>query len=149
MKSTLLLLITVLFFSCKEEEAPSLSAPVIRYGTYGVECYGYCSTVLEINSTLKIYKRTANDGSPDQYCVEPVSDGEWAALLALLDENAFAALPERIGCPGCGDGLVIQIEVETNTLKHAVSFEPQDVPQEIQLLYETLSKITLSDCDIP
>ncbi len=148
MKLAFLLLSALLVFSCKEDKAPSLSAPVIRYGTGSPWCSGYCQGILEINPTLKVYKRIANDDSPDQYCIEPVSEQEWADLLALLDENAFAALPERIGCPGCIDLPYAQIEIEIDTLKHAVSFDPYTVPQEIEVLYDALNEITLSDCDI-
>jgi hypothetical protein len=52
----------------------------------------------------------------------------WDSLVTSFSLSAFAALPEKIGCPGCGDKPIRWVEIRYGSKMHRVNYEnDQDV----------------------
>ena len=65
----------------------------------------------------------------------------WETLMSSFDFDQFNSLPDRIGCPGCADNVVITIEISNSTHSKSISFEPEDKIPEIDPLRQTLNDV--------
>lgn len=84
----------------------------IRYGWSSGMCYGYCAEELNVSTGDAVLMKLSNDIRYRDLRVEADLSGKhWRELARLADYDVFAALPEKIGCPGCVDEPVEYIEV--------------------------------------
>ena len=68
-----------------------------------------------------------------------LSGKHWQALQRLIDHDALFALPDRIGCASCYDGVDELIEVKfSDHSKKSVTFPMGSAPKEISALSEKL-----------
>ena len=68
-----------------------------------------------------------------------LSGKHWQALQRLVDHDALFALPDRIGCASCYDGVDELIEVKfSDHSKKSVTFPMGSAPKEISALSEKL-----------
>lgn len=98
-------------------------ALVIRNGTSFGECVGYCAGELQVDHHEIVYvqRATKDSGRSDKRRTRPVTDKEWAELVALTDLDALLSLKTRYGCPDCFDQGAEWIEVQCGATVKRVS----------------------------
>jgi hypothetical protein len=118
----------------------------IRFSQSSGMCYGYCYTELKIEpgeATRVIHSFEKDKRKcPDLKVRADLSDKHWKELAQLIDREALFALPERIGCPGCGDEVVESIEVRfSDHTKKGVRYSKGGGPSEIKALSARLAAL--------
>lgn len=96
----------------------------IETGTFYGECDGYCWTELVVRpSTATLVSSSWKDRPPKRTERRELSAAAWSKLVGAIDQAAFLALPERIGCPDCTDSGGEWIEIDFGSTKKRVTFE--------------------------
>lgn len=124
--TSLLLLFT--FLSCKENQ-PLPSETTIKYGTSFGFCIGYCNETITLTNRSISYEKSSNNAHheyPVITCTEGFND--WNNLTSKIDIDLFQAMDETIGCPGCADGGIEWVEINTGEKVHRVAFEHNNTP---------------------
>lgn len=104
----------------------------IKSGSSFGMCVENCYQELSVNEyqvVLKIADRINDD--PEVFTKRTVANEEWNQILDQIDEEAFRALPEVIGCPDCADGGAEWIEVQSLDLVKKITFEYGNPPAEL------------------
>lgn len=121
---------------------------IIKTGTYAGFCLGYCVQDFVITSEKITYTQTGWDfvsdvreKLPPKTKEIPTSESKWQELMNSIDLQKFNSLPERIGCPGCADGIVEWIEISDGKKAKKIEFEPKDDVQEINQFVTMLREI--------
>lgn len=126
----ILLLVTLLFCSCKKEEV----ADPIEYLMFGY-VPGWC--IPDTSSYLKYYKLEndqlfENDNStcfPDQvtFLSTPMSTTNYDLakdLLNTIPDDLLLTTQSYLGCPNCGDQGTIYVELKANGQVRSWSLDP-------------------------
>jgi hypothetical protein len=97
----------------------------VRSGTFFGMCPpgAYCETTLEVASGSAVLTTIHRGGGSNIVIAGTLAAGEWAALIATVDEGRLRSLPAIIGCPDCADGGAEWIEVTTSGWTKKVTFE--------------------------
>jgi len=121
---------------------------IIKTGTYAGFCLGYCVQDFVITSEKITYSQNGWDYVADVREELPakikevqISESTWQELVDSIDLQKFNSLPERIGCPGCADGIVEWIEISDGKKDKKIEFEPKDNVLEIDQLVTVLREI--------
>lgn len=143
------LVLTVILFATASLIAADKTSPSpprvlgIRLALSSGMCYGYCFFELNVEPGMAILLTSSSNrdkqACPDLKVTTNLSDKHWNELEKLIDHDALLALPERIHCPGCADGVVEAIEVRySDHTKKTTYFNMGDDPEEIRPLSEKL-----------
>jgi hypothetical protein len=119
----------------------------IRFSTFGGTCECCPSNELQVSSggavLLITFSRECHQRDSHRYSDLRVdadlSGKHWQALQRLVDHYALFALPDRIGCASCVDGIDEIIDVKfSDHSKKSVTFPMGSAPKEISALSEKL-----------
>jgi hypothetical protein len=119
----------------------------IRFSTFGGTCECCPGDELEIRPgqaiLLVTFSRECYQQDSRRYrdlrVNADLSGKHWQALQRLVDHDALFALPDRIGCASCYDGLDEFVEVKfSDHSKKSVIFPMGSAPKEISTLSEKL-----------
>ena len=126
----------------------SRSQTIIKTGTYAGLCLGYCIHDFVITSEKILYSQKGlefvsdvREKLPVKIKQIPISESKWQELTDSIDLQKFNSIPERIGCPGCADGIVEWIEISDGKKTKKIEFEPKDSIPEINELVIMLREI--------
>lgn len=119
----------------------------IRFSTFGGTCECCSGGQLEVKPgkavLLVTFSRECHRQDSRRYrdlrVNADLSGKHWQELQRLVDHDDFFALPDRIGCASCYDGLDEFIEVKfSDHSKKSVTFPMGSAPKEINALSEKL-----------
>jgi hypothetical protein len=119
----------------------------MRFSTFGGTCECCPGDALEVKpgeaTLLVTFSRECHQQDSRRYrdlrVKADLSGMHWQALQGLVDHDALFALPDRIGCASCYDGLDEFIEVKfSDHSKKSVTFPMGSAPKEITALSEKL-----------
>lgn len=139
---------TLLLTACQEDDNTYLDVDkqaVIRYATVSPWC-NRCGSVTDYTPQHIAYATLESDQSTTLTCEVTMPDSLWLTLINSVSLRAFNTLPESIGCPGCADGLVEWIEIETSTSSHRVTFEGNEPPTALSDLYQVVTQADSAWC---
>jgi len=108
---------------------------IIKAGSWGGRCEGYCTSETIITSEKIIYNRSGRSPKgqlPELIEEIPISVEQWNALLGSLDFKVFSSLDDVFGCPNCADGGTQWITVDNGKTTKTVTFESGDTIPEIE-----------------
>ncbi len=150
-KTSLLLLVFVTL-ACDRVDSYVGAVNYISYGTSFGECLGYCNQYMKVYpqlSTLKRYGWEESGELPEIHCSMPLESYEFISLKDSVDVGNFFAMDERYGCPDCADGGAEWVEISFDTLKHRVTFEFLNEPEELTPIVTALREMMLEfdGCD--
>jgi len=135
--------------AAKEGYQKALSAHVvsIRLSTFGGTCECCPGNELQVRpgeaTLLVTFFRECHQQDSRRYrdlrVNADLSGKHWQALQRLVDHDALFALPDRIGCASCYDGVDELIEVKfSDHSKKSVTFPMGSAPKEISALSQKL-----------
>jgi hypothetical protein len=115
--------LTLLSSTCKVSQKAG-EIEYIRYVINSGRCRDYCyhEARFEPTRVIKISK-PHQETDPGKADTASFSKASWDSLRNSFDLAAFAALPEKIGCPGCSDHPIRSIEISFSGTVHKVRFE--------------------------
>ena len=148
MKAILFLIgATLSIAACRDDEPLCVTEeqPVIRFGSRSVWCYP-CASMTEFDPQQIRFTQQSRNGADSLLCQTTMPDSTWLALIGAISLNEFNDLPESIGCPGCADGPVEWIEIETITSSHRVTFDPFELPPTLSNLYAAIEQVDSAWC---
>jgi hypothetical protein len=131
-----------------KQKASALRVVSIQYTTGAGLCGCYCGGELHVNpGQATLFIRPALEcqrRNPKKYREFKVdadfSSKHWRELEQLIDHDALFALPDKIGCPGCTDGLTEFLEVKfSDHTKKSVFYD--GAPKDILALSQKLSAL--------
>ena len=107
------------------EDKSADSGPLaLRSGTSFGMCFGYCRTVLEVDSLVLTFTEVAQlKPLPTRTRTLPLSLADWKRVRALVDVAALRRLEGSHGCPDCADGGAEWIEIGSAGDPVRVTFE--------------------------
>jgi hypothetical protein len=131
-----------LSWSCGNGSPVDMEVMSVRAGTSFGFCVptAYCETTLEVVDGSAVLTRSSRTLG-DVRTPGTLTQGEWEALLAAVDEDTLRALPAVVGCPDCADGGAEWVEVVAADWTKRVTFEYGAAPREIEALAERLRRI--------
>lgn len=150
-KSTLVLLL-IFTMSCDRDESYLGTVNYISYGTSFGECHGYCIHYMKVYpqlSTLSQYGWGESGETPEIKCSLPLESHKFIAIRDSVNVGNFFSMDETYGCPDCVDGGAEWVEISFDTLKHRVTFEYMNEPEELTPIVTALRELMLEfdDCD--
>ena len=150
-KTTLVLLLLVTL-SCEREDSYVSEVNYIAYGTSFGECLGYCMQYMKVYSqiaTLRQYGWGESGELPEIQCSLPLESHEFIAIKDSVNAGNFFSLDETYGCPDCADGGAEWVEISFDTLKHRVTFEFLNEPEELTPIVKAMREMMLKfdGCD--
>ena len=131
-----------------KQKASALRVVSIQYTTGAGLCGCDCGGELHVNpGQATLFIRPALEcqrRNPKKYREFKVdadfSSKHWRELEQLIDHDALFALPDKIGCPGCTDGLTEFLEVKfSDHTKKSVFYD--GAPKDILALSQKLSAL--------
>ena len=145
--SILTITLVSMFSQCQDEFQESAITSV-TFGTSFGMCAGYCTQIVTFSDN-KVSKTVIPRLDPkleEKTCTLPY---DLNRITTLIDYEAFASLPETIGCPDCADGGAEWIEIATPEGTKKVTYEFQKEPDEVKSFINELRKyyIQLGKCD--
>jgi hypothetical protein len=114
----------------------------ILHGTSYGHCIGYCVKE-ELYRELSIRTMQSSrdpENNPEKTSESPLSDGEFAELVSLIDWNKWNQLEVVIGCPDCADGGAEYLEITTPEGKRRVTFDAGSNPDGLEKLLDYMRK---------
>jgi len=144
MKNWLRVAMIILLFStlsCDKEEQTSGTINYIAYGSSFGECLGYCNQYMKVHPQVATLKKIGWDetGSlPEIQCSFPLESYEFISVIDSVNVGNFFSLDEIYGCPDCADGGAEWVEISFDTIKHRVTFEYMNEPEELTPVVSTL-----------
>ncbi len=151
MKTNLAVLMFVTL-SCDREDSYVGEVNYIAYGTSFGECMGYCNQYMKVYpqaATLRQYGWGDNGELPEIQCSLPLESYEYISIRDSADVGNFFSMDETYGCPDCADGGAEWVEISFDTLKHRVTFEYLNEPEELTPIVTALRELMLEfeGCD--
>jgi hypothetical protein len=150
-KITLVLLL-LFTLSCDREDSYVSEVNYISYGTSFGECLGYCNQFMKVYPQIATLSQFGWDESgelPEIQCSLPLESHEFISIRDSVDVGNFFSLDETYGCPDCADGGAEWVEISFDTLKHRVTFEFLNEPEELTPIVTVLRELMLEfeGCD--
>lgn len=139
-----LCLLLLYMLSCENEEHQLGTLNYIAYGTSFGECLGYCNQYMKVYPEVATLSKTGweNLGQlPEIQCSLPLESYEYISLKDSMDVGNFFSLDEIYGCPDCADGGAEWVEISFDTLKHRVTFEYLNEPEELTPVVTALREL--------
>jgi len=138
--------------SCDREDPYVDSVNYIAYGTSFGECLGYCNRYIKAYPeavTLREYGWDETGELPEKQCSMPLENYEFISIRDSVDVGSFFSLEKTYGCPDCNDGGAEWVEISFDTLKHRVTFEYLNEPDELTPIVTALRELMVEfeDCD--
>lgn len=138
--------------SCTKEDMRSDTLNYISYGSSFGECLGYCNEQMKVHpQQVKLTRIGWNEAGPlpEIQCALPLEAHEFSAIRDSVNVGNFFVLDEIYGCPDCADGGAEWVEISYDTLKHRVTFEYMNEPEELRPLVSGLRTLRESfiDCE--
>jgi hypothetical protein len=131
-----------------KQAASPLRVLSIQYTTGAGFCGCYCGGELQVHpGKATLFVRPALEcqrRNPKKYREFKIdadfSDKHWRELEQLIDHDALFALPDKIGCPGCSDGLTEFLEIKfSDHTKKSVFYD--SAPMKILALSQKLAAL--------
>ena len=149
---TSLLLLLFITLSCDREDSYVGAVNYISYGTSFGECQGYCIQYMKVYpqiAALSQYGWGESGEFPEIQCTLPLESHEFISIKDSVDVGNFFSLDETYGCPDCADGGAEWVEISFDTLKHRVTFEFLNEPEELTPIVTALREMMLEfdGCD--
>lgn len=147
-----LVVLMLVTLSCIREDPYLAEVNYIAYGTSFGECLGYCNQYMKVYpqiATLKQYGWDESGELPQLDCALPLESYEFISIRDSVDVGNFFALDETYGCPDCADGGAEWVEISFDTMKHRVTFEYLNEPEELTPIVNSLRELMLEfeGCD--
>jgi len=141
MNKILIVLLSLLLFSCETEELEA-ELPIIRYGTSFGKCSGYCITEIQVNPTEAIRVRQGWNNSivPETLTISFLKS-HFVDIESLINTDDFLLLDPVIGCPDCADGGSEWVELTIGSRLKRVTFEYGTTINEIDDLVVVLRQL--------
>ncbi len=149
---TSLVLLLLVTLSCDREDSYVGEVNYIAYGTSFGECQGYCNQNMKVYpqvATLRRYGWSESGELPEIQCSLPLESYEFISIRDSVDVGNFFSMDETYGCPDCADGGAEWVEISFDTLKHRVTFEFMNEPEELTPIVTALRELMLDfeGCD--
>jgi hypothetical protein len=136
-------------FQC-EKETDYGEVQYLSYGTSFGECLGYCVREVVVSGWITFTKSGWEvDGAlPDSSCSLTFIRSPLPDYLEEIDQDAFLALDETLGCPDCADGGAEWLELGFREQVKRVTFEYMNEPEELQDIILSMRELmeSFNDC---
>lgn len=154
MRSTAIIIISILLLNFTCEKSEVYDADEVEYISYGTSfgmCYGYCLRVLVVSGGEAEFTKSAwieDENYPDSACMINFFTDPLPGFLDQLNLDEFMNLDSIIGCPDCADGGSEWIEIGMNERVKRVTFEYHNEPAELNKIISSLRDLaeSFNDC---
>lgn len=141
-----IVMITLLLsiWSCEKEDSYSGTVNYISYGNSFGECLGYCALQMKVfpnAATLRKIGWDENGALPEIQCSLPLESHEFISLKDSVNVGNFFSMEKIYGCPDCADGGAEWVEISFDTVKHRVTFEYSNEPEELSQMVSALKSM--------